>query len=74
MLLIGTYLVWLSSPWPFKKGTDKLFGDHVEVACAHKYAVAATMYSVDLVIVLFSVGNTCHRSCDIVTGHTLCCI
>ena len=56
---------------------------NVEVACApgtlcqwsaHKYAVPSIMCSVDLVIVLFSVGNTCHRSCDLVTCHTLCCI
>ena len=33
-----------------------------------------TMCSVDLVIVLFRVDNTCHRSCDLVTRHTLCCI
>ena len=31
----------------------------------HKYVVPSIMCSVDLVIVLFSVGNTC---------HTLCCI
>ena len=41
---------------------------------AHKYVVPSTKYSVDLVIVLFSIGNTCHRSCDLVTHHTLCCI
>ena len=55
----------------------------VEVACApgticqqsaHKYAVPSTIFSVDLVIVLFRVDNTCHRSCDLVTHHTLCCI
>ena len=33
-----------------------------------------TTCSVDLVIVLFRVDNTCHRSCDLVTRHTLCCI
>ena len=33
-----------------------------------------TTCSVDLVIVLFRVDNTCHRSCDLVTCHTLCCI
>ena len=33
-----------------------------------------TTCSVDLVIVLFRVDNTCHRSCDLVTHHTLCCI
>ena len=32
---------------------------------AHKYAVPSITCSVDLVIVLFRVGNTC---------HTLCCI
>ena len=55
----------------------------VEVACApgticqqsaHKYAVPSTIFSVDLVIVLFRVDNTCHRSCDLVTHHTFCCI
>ena len=40
----------------------------------HKYAVPSTIFSVDLVIVLFRVDNTCHRSCDLVTRHTLCCI
>ena len=33
-----------------------------------------TTCSVDLVIILFRVDNTCHRSCDLVTHHTLCCI
>ena len=33
-----------------------------------------TTCSVDLVIVLCRVDNTCHRSCDLVTCHTLCCI
>ena len=33
-----------------------------------------TTCSVDIVIVLFRVDNTCHRSCDLVTHHTLCCI
>ena len=33
-----------------------------------------TTCSVDLVIVLFRVDNTCHRSYDLVTRHTLCCI
>ena len=33
-----------------------------------------TTCSVDLVIVLFRVDNTCRRSCDLVTRHTLCCI
>ena len=55
----------------------------VEVACApsairrqsaHKYVVPSITCSVDLVIVLFRVGNTCHRSCDLVTCHALCCI
>ena len=41
---------------------------------AHKYAVPSTIFSVDLVIVLFRVDNTCHRSCDLVTCHTLRCI
>ena len=68
---------------PTKSRGCRLDATYVEVACApgtihqqsaHKYAVPSTKCSVDLVIVLYIVGNTCHRSCDLVTRHTLCCI
>ena len=34
--------------------------------------VEHTGVGVVVTIVLFRVGNTCHRSCDLVTCHTLC--
>ena len=68
---------------PERQGSLKTKVGIVEVTCApgtihqqsvHQYVVPSTIFSVDLVIVLFRVDNTCHRSCDLVTGHTLCCI
>ena len=46
---------------------------YVDGVCTSMWYLQTTC-SVDLVIVLFRVDNTCHRSCDLVTRHTLCCI
>ena len=65
--------------WTFSKGVWGLLKSHVHPAqyvngvCTSMQYLQTTC-SVDLVIVLFRVDNTCHRSCDLVTCHTLCCI
>ena len=75
-----TVSLWqLLAPYSLKCSTCSTVRGSVEVThapgticqqSAYKYVVPSTKYSVDLVIVLFSIGNTCHRSCDLVTCHT----